>query len=202
MTSARVVGVTVTCDVGLVEYVALDGTAQRRHFVNVSSFGVSGRVVRELARGDLRAQVDPGSAAELEREAAERMAYLVSCYSSPGDPRRGPYVLAVDHLASGLLLGHVGFSPFDDDVEVSYAIAESHRRRGYGSEALNRACQWAATSFGLPRLLAITEYENAPSRLTLDRAGFVHGQDSVMRFQGVEQQVSHYTWRPGVAGAR
>ena len=136
------------------------------------------------------------------REAAERMAYLVSCYSSPGDPRRGPYVLAVDHLASGLLLGHVGFSPFDDDVEVSYAIAESHRRRGYGSEALNRACQWAATSFGLPRLLAITEYENAPSRLTLDRAGFVHGQDSVMRFQGVEQQVSHYTWRPGVAGAR
>ncbi len=45
------VGVTVTCDVGLVEYTAHDGTAQRRHFVNVSSFGVSGRVVRELARG-------------------------------------------------------------------------------------------------------------------------------------------------------
>ena len=45
------VGVTVTCDVGLVEYMAHDGTPQRRHFVNVSSFGVSGRVVRELARG-------------------------------------------------------------------------------------------------------------------------------------------------------
>ena len=45
------VGVTVTCDVGLVEYTAHDGTAQRRHFVNVSSFGVSGRVVREIARG-------------------------------------------------------------------------------------------------------------------------------------------------------
>lgn len=45
------VGVTVTCDVGVVEYVGHDGSAQRRHFVNVSSFGVSGRVVRELARG-------------------------------------------------------------------------------------------------------------------------------------------------------
>jgi len=45
------VGITVTCDVGLVEYAAHDGSTQRRHFVNVSSFGVSGRVVRELARG-------------------------------------------------------------------------------------------------------------------------------------------------------
>lgn len=45
------VGLTVTCDVGLVEFVGEDGTPRRRHFVNESSFGVSGRVVRELARG-------------------------------------------------------------------------------------------------------------------------------------------------------
>ena len=48
---ALAVGVTVTCDVGLVEYTAHDGSSQSRHFVNVSSFGVSGRVVREIARG-------------------------------------------------------------------------------------------------------------------------------------------------------
>jgi YegS/Rv2252/BmrU family lipid kinase len=48
---ALAVGVTVTCDVGMVEYTATDGTTRRRHFVNVSSFGVSGRVVRELAKG-------------------------------------------------------------------------------------------------------------------------------------------------------
>ena len=48
---ALAVGVTVTCDVGLVEYTAHDGSSQSRHFVNVSSFGVSGRVVREMARG-------------------------------------------------------------------------------------------------------------------------------------------------------
>ena len=48
---ALAVGVTVTCDVGLVEYTAHDGSARKRHFVNVSSFGVSGRVVREMARG-------------------------------------------------------------------------------------------------------------------------------------------------------
>jgi len=136
-----------------------------------------------------------------EQEATERMRYLISCYSSPGDPRLGPYVLAIDHFASGVLLGHVGFSPFDGDVEVSYAIAESHRRRGYGTEALYYACHWAASSFGLPSLLAITESENEPSRQTLERARFVHSEDSIMRFQGAEQTVSHYLWRPSTGKA-
>lgn len=130
------------------------------------------------------------------QEATERMKYLISCYTVPGHPRLGPYVLAVEHLTSGALLGHVGFSPFDEEVEVSYAIAESHRRRGYGAEALESACQWAAASFKLPRLLALTESENEPSRLTLERARFVHDRDSVMRFQGTPQRVSHYFWHP------
>ena len=108
------------------------------------------------------------------KEATERMRYLVSCYSSPGDPRLGPYVLAVEHLASGMLLGHVGFSPLDRDVEVSYAIAEDYRGRGYGAEALFHACKWAASSFGLKSLLAITASENVPSRHTLERTRFDH----------------------------
>lgn len=133
-----------------------------------------------------------------EQEATERMRYLISCYTSPGNPGLGPYVLAVDHLASGTLLGHVGFSPFDDDVEVSYAIAEDHRRRGYGSEALHHACRWATASFNLPSILALTEAENVPSRSTLERAGFVHEGDISMRFQGSQQLVSRYVWRNSV----
>jgi len=126
--------------------------------------------------------------------ATSRMAYLVACYSSPGDPRRGPYVLGVEHRASGRLLGHVGFSPFDSDVEVSYAIAEDSRRRGYGAEALRHGCRWAAEKFDLARILAITESANAPSRRTLERAGFAHEEDTVMRFQGSEETVSRYAW--------
>lgn len=137
-----------------------------------------------------------------EQEAAERMKYLISCYSVPGDPRLGPYVLAVDHLASGTLLGHVGFSPYYAEVEVSYAIAESHRQRGYGSEALSYACQWASSSFELQSLLALTESANEPSRLTLERAGFVHGEDLVMQFQGTEQSVSRYLWHASASKAQ
>ncbi|MFO1303882.1 MAG: GNAT family N-acetyltransferase [Burkholderiales bacterium] len=128
-------------------------------------------------------------------EARSRLRYLISCYSSPGDPRLGPYVLAVEHLASGALLGHVGFSPFDSDVEVSYAIAETSRGRGFGAEALSSSCRWAAETFNLHRILAITESENVPSRRTLDRAAFVHDGDMVMRFQGSPQAVSRYVWR-------
>ena len=134
--------------------------------------------------------------------ATSRMRYLIACYSSPGDPRLGPYVLAVEHLASGALLGHVGFSPFDSEVEISYAVAEVSRKRGYGSEALIYSCKWAAESFNLPCILAITESENAPSRRTLERAAFVHDEDTFMRFQGSQQTVSRYSWCPSIDPAR
>ncbi len=133
-----------------------------------------------------------------EEQATSRMQYLIACYSSPGDPRLGPYVLAVEHLASGALLGHVGFSPFDSEVEVSYAIAERSRRLGYGAEALLHACRWAAATFHLTSLLAITETGNEASRRTLERAAFVHDRDIVMQFQGNEECVSRYLWRPSI----
>lgn len=129
-------------------------------------------------------------------EARSRMAYLISCYLAPGHPLQGPYVLAVEHGSSGGLLGHVGFSEFNGDVEVSYAIAESSRGRGYGTEALVCACNWAAATFALPRLLAITESANVSSRHLLDRARFVQVHEAMMRFQGKEQLVCRYDWQP------
>lgn len=135
------------------------------------------------------------------QEATERMAYLIACYTQPGDPRLGPFVLAVDHLPTGELIGHVGFSPFEGEVEVSYAIAEAYRGCHLGAEALACACAWAVGRFGLRSLLALTESDNAPSRRTLERAGFVHGRESVMRFQWGERAVCQYRWRPGVGTA-
>jgi RimJ/RimL family protein N-acetyltransferase len=134
--------------------------------------------------------------------ATSRMHYLISCYSSPGDPRFGPFVLAVELIASGALLGHVGFSPFDSEVEVSYAIAEVSRRRGHGSEALLYSCQWAAEKFNLPSILALTESDNTPSRRTLERAAFVHEEDTLMRFQGTKQLISRYLWRRSIGQAQ
>jgi RimJ/RimL family protein N-acetyltransferase len=127
-------------------------------------------------------------------EARSRMEYLISCYSAPGHPLHGPYVLAVEHKSDRGLLGHVGFSELNGEVEVSYAIAESSRGRGYGTEALVSACNWAVAAFALPRLLAITESANVGSRHLLDRAHFVQVNEERMLFQGTEQLVRRYYW--------
>ena len=127
--------------------------------------------------------------------AAEALRFLVSAYASPGDPRLGPYVLAVDDAGSGELLGHVGFSPLDGDVEVSYAIAESARGRGLGVEAIRQGCVEVARTFELPSIVAVTAADNAASRRSLERAGFIHERDEPRRFQGQEALVSRYRWR-------
>lgn len=129
-------------------------------------------------------------------EAASALSILTSCYRAPGDPRLGPYVLAIEHASTRALLGHVGFSPLERDVEVSFAIAEASRGHGYGAESLVHACRWAAAAFRLDRVVAVTAAANAASRRTLERAHFTHEQDAVMRFQGSQASVSHYAWRP------
>ena len=134
-------------------------------------------------------------------QAAASLTHLIKSYSSPGDAKLGPYVLGVEHQETAQLVGHVGFSPLASEVEVSYAIAEGARGRGYGTEALAHACIWASAAFALRRLTAVTAAANLPSRRTLDRAGFVHSCDEAMRFQGSEQNVSRYVWCPGAASA-
>ena len=134
-------------------------------------------------------------------EARSRTKYLISCYSTPGHPQQGLYVLAVEHKGDGNLLGHVGFSPFQGEVEVSYAIAESSRGRGYGTEALVCACNWVSDAFALTRVLAITESANVNSRHLLDRASFVQVHEALMLFQGKEQLVSRYFWQSPSKGS-
>jgi RimJ/RimL family protein N-acetyltransferase len=126
--------------------------------------------------------------------AHSRLQYLIACYHEPGHPQLGPYVLAVVETSTARLLGHVGFSPLENDVEVSYAIAESARGRGYGVEALVCACDWVASTFSVPRVVAITALANHSSRRILERASFAHVHDEDMRFQGVWQAVSRYCW--------
>jgi RimJ/RimL family protein N-acetyltransferase len=121
---------------------------------------------------------------------------LIGCYAAPGDARRGPYVLGIDLRGNGQLLGHVGFSPLGDAVEVSYAMAEDARGRGYATEALAEACCWAADAFALPGLIAVTAKANEASRRLLERVGFRHLCDEVMRFQGTGRLVGRYLWTP------
>lgn len=124
--------------------------------------------------------------------ARSEVEYLVSQYAAPGHPKRGPYVLAVEHRESSTLIGHVGLSPLDDDVEIGFSIAESYQRRGLATEAINEVSRWAFETFGLDRILAITSATNLASKRTLVRSRFIYAGEETMRFQGRNETVSIY----------
>ena len=122
---------------------------------------------------------------------------LIRHYSSPGNPTEGPYVLAIEHRTDSALIGHVGFSPLGNDVEVGFSIAERYQRQGLATEAIDAASRWAFRTFGLKRILGVTSNANIASMHTLQRAGFVHEEDRVMNFQGREADVCIYVLSRG-----
>lgn len=128
-----------------------------------------------------------------EPEALAVLEFLIGQYASPADPRLGPFVLAVEQAADQALIGHVGFSPFEGEVEIGFAIAQRCQGQGLAREAAVAASRWALGTFGLERILGITAAANLASRRVLARAGFAHQEDRAMRFQGVEQPVCVYT---------
>lgn len=127
-----------------------------------------------------------------ESHARSVLEFLIAQYSSPGNPRQGAYVLVIEHKADRTLIGHVGFSPIEDDVEIGFAIAQRYQGRGLAVEAIVAASRWAFGSFGLERIVAITAEGNIASKRALARAKFLHQEDKLMRFQSVEQSVNVY----------
>jgi ribosomal-protein-alanine N-acetyltransferase len=124
--------------------------------------------------------------------ACSALSFLIDHYSATGNPKYGPYVLAVEHRADAALIGHVGFSPFEDDVEIGFSIARSYQRRGLATEAILAASGWALQTFELDRILAITAAANLASKRTLERSRFVYQEDRMMNFQGTHEKVSVY----------
>lgn len=127
-----------------------------------------------------------------DAHARSAIEYLIEQSSAPANPRHGPYVLAIEHRSDGVLIGHVGFSPLDDEVEIGFAIAQAYQGKGLATEALVTASRWALEAFELERILGITATANLGSKAVLVRAGFAHQRDEMMNFQGTEQRVSVY----------
>jgi RimJ/RimL family protein N-acetyltransferase len=131
-----------------------------------------------------------------EVSAVSALTFLLDQFATPGDPRRGPYVLGIEHRTCGTLIGHVGFSPYEGDVEIGFAVAREYQRRGLAVEAIVAACSWVFQEFELARILGVVSVANIGSCRTLARAGFVHQEDKVVNAQGTVQPVSVYARLP------
>jgi RimJ/RimL family protein N-acetyltransferase len=90
------------------------------------------------------------------------------------------------------LIGHIGFSPLDGEVEIGFSVAHEYQRQGFASEAIVAASRWALQAFALDRIRGITSVANVASRRALMRARFAYEGDRIMCFQGAEQAVCVY----------
>jgi RimJ/RimL family protein N-acetyltransferase len=158
-----------------------------RHFVAGDAATALALSNEETSRTWLPSQVyrDPA-------HASTALAFLIAQCAWPGNPKHGAYVLAIEHRLDGVLIGHVGFSPLDDEVEIGFSIAQSYQRRGLATEAIVAAARWALQNFALERIIAVTAAANHASKRTLERAGFANERDQKMKFQGTEQDVTIY----------
>lgn len=119
-----------------------------------------------------------------EQHAEQVVRTLTAWTDQPPDPRARPYVLGIEHAASGDLIGHVGLSAMRDSVEIGYAIEDRYQGQGLATEAVAAMATWGL-SLGLPEVLGIVATDNVSSRRVLEKAGFVvtgtavngHGQD-------------------------
>jgi ribosomal-protein-alanine N-acetyltransferase len=136
----------------------------------------------------------PSQVYQDEAHASSVLDFLISQYSEPGDPRIGPYVLGTEIRSSGELVGHVGFSPLDDAVEVGFAIESAHQGKGLATEAVRAACEWAADAFSMATILGVTAVQNKASQGVLQRAGFARQKQEVISFQGKDQPVIYFAY--------
>lgn len=134
----------------------------------------------------------PDQVCESEAHALELLEYLIEKCHNPGNPSAGPYVLGVCLNSTGELIGHVGLSPLDREVEIGYGIEDKHQGKGLASQAVRATAEWALTHFGLPRILAIVATDNAASCRVLENAGFELAEEAPGRLHGRSGLIRKY----------
>ena len=100
--------------------------------------------------------------------------------------------LMIADLQSGEAVGAIDISDFDARDRrgfVGISIAECHRGKGYGSEALALLCDFARTTLGMHQLAAVVAVDNAASRSLFDSAGFA----TAGRLRSWIRTAQHYT---------
>jgi len=81
-------------------------------------------------------------------------------------------VFAVAETASGNIIGHCGFLPMKDSVELLYAFDTSVWGKGYATEAGQAVLDNAKKRFGWTEIHAITWPQNEASSAVLKKLGF------------------------------
>jgi len=105
------------------------------------------------------------------------------------------FVMGIELRSSGKLIGHVGLSPFEGEVEIGFGIKTEAQGQGYAIEAVSYYCRWGMEQFCLNRILGIADKNNLASQAVLQRCGFEVVEEKQTRFQGTVKEVLIYEIR-------
>ena len=91
----------------------------------------------------------------------------------PGVPGEW-FQFALEERSDGALVGDLALKVDADEpreAEVGFTLAPAHQGKGYATEALEALLGYAFDSYGLHRVVAITDARNAPAAALLERVG-------------------------------
>ncbi len=100
------------------------------------------------------------------------------------------YAIWMIERKDGTHIGELCFKGLSEDgtAEIGYGIAEEHQGRGYATEAVSAAADWALGQPGVIGITAEVEASNAASRRVLEKAGFLPtgetGEEGLLFFRG------------------
>jgi RimJ/RimL family protein N-acetyltransferase len=91
----------------------------------------------------------------------------------PGEPGEW-FQFALEERSGGVLVGDLALKVDADEpreAEVGFTLAPAFQGKGYATEALEALLGYAFASFGLHRIVAVTDARNAPAAALLERVG-------------------------------
>ena len=133
-----------------------------------------------------------------ERDEALKKAYgemLAGALSHPED--RAWYAAWMIETADGTRIGDLCFKGIEAgrNPEIGYGIAEEYQGRGYATEAVSLALQWAFRHPEVKAVEAETDPENAASQRVLEKCGFrplgILGEEGPRFIKEKEHEMKH-----------
>ncbi len=122
----------------------------------------------------------------------EVLKFLIQQYNDNSGPDKNPIVLGICLKNSKELIGHVGLSPFEEEVEIGFAIENSQQKKGFATETIQLITNWGFSKFRLPFIWGIASSENTGSCKTLEKAGFVLFSEENRNFHKRDTLVKNY----------
>ena len=132
----------------------------------------------------------PDEVFETVEEAAQTIAFLISCYTSGEGPLVYPIL-----LQDATNIGYIQAVPTDDDSwEIGYHIGAAYTRQGYATEAVTAFLPVIMKQLDITAIKGICLADNLASKNVLERCGFQKQYEGMGLYQGAERRICRYLY--------